>query len=87
VIARKIGPRPRAHRGLRALSSPRYTSPIVDPALEAVCERIEEMVIDEGVPSVVVTVARDGVVLWKEGYRTRTGGPLRVGWRSQDSVA
>jgi CubicO group peptidase (beta-lactamase class C family) len=42
--------------------------PTLDPALEAVRTRIEEMVLEEGVPSVVVAVARDGVVLWEEGF-------------------
>jgi hypothetical protein len=40
---------------------------ILDPALEAVRTRLEE-VIEGGVPSVVVAVARDGVVLWEEGF-------------------
>jgi CubicO group peptidase (beta-lactamase class C family) len=43
-------------------------APLVEPGLEAVRARIEEMVSEEGVPSIVVAVARNGVVLWEEGF-------------------
>lgn len=43
-------------------------APLVEPDLEPVRTRIQEMVTEEGVPSIVVAVARDGVVLWEEGF-------------------
>jgi CubicO group peptidase (beta-lactamase class C family) len=42
-------------------------APILEPGLEAVRAHIRELV-EKGVPSIAVGVARNGVVLWEEGF-------------------
>jgi CubicO group peptidase (beta-lactamase class C family) len=42
--------------------------PVLDPRFEEVRERLGRMVAEEAVPSVAVAVAKNGVILWEEGF-------------------